>query len=322
MIAADSGLDESLARKVCEALPQQPLSTADSLLKDQVELIFHAVFGDRDAAVVLAESLAHSADNQELSPASASAQLVASLALRITDPRESDTSKLERFYDRSLASSMYEAAIRTSARIGSIKYDDGAVDLARFWGARASELVARTDAQRLSTDYLTLQIDLALARGDIRSARQLIDNARHYCPIYAAPRWSRSYLVYRLRVTQHEGESAGPTQDIECLLEWHNRAKHLGRHDDDMEVLWTALWRLGKRIEASSLLREYLFSARRERRSPSFVLRSRTREDPVWNEFFRNKAILREDPRVAIHSVGVHHQPMRSGSVHSAVEGR
>ena len=113
MIAADSLLDEALARRVYDTMPRQPLSTAESLLKDQVELIFHSVFGDRDIAVVLADSLALFADTQDLSPASVSAQLTAALALRIVDGKMSDTSRLERLFHRCLASSMYEAAIRT-----------------------------------------------------------------------------------------------------------------------------------------------------------------------------------------------------------------
>jgi DNA-binding SARP family transcriptional activator len=293
MIVADSLLDEALARKVYDTMPRQPLSTAESLLKDQVELIFHAVFGDRDIAVVLADSLALFADTQDLSPASFSAQLTAALALRIVDGKTSDTSRLERLFHRCLASSMYEAAIRTSSRIGSIKLEDGVIESARFWSQRTSELVAQSGTQRLCTDYLTLQIDLALERGDLLFAQELIDRAPHHCPLYASPRWSREYLVYRLRVAQHRGDPTTASRDVECLMEWHNRAKHLGRHDDDMEVLWTAFWRVGKRAEASSLLRDYLLNSRRERRAISFMLLTRTREDPIWSE------VARDDPLAA-----------------------
>ena len=93
---------------------------------------------------------------------------------------------------------------------------------------------------------------------------------------------AKSYLVYRLRVAQHRGDPTTASRDVECLIEWHDRAKHLGRHDDDMQVLWTAFWRVGKRAEASSLLRDYLLNARRERRPISSMLLSRTKEDPIW----------------------------------------
>ena len=64
-------------------------------------------------------------------------------------------------------------------------------------------------------------------------------------------------------------------------------------NDDDMEVLWTALWRMGRRSEASSMLRHYLVNARREQRDASFMLKSRTREDPVWEELGRTNASMR-----------------------------
>jgi hypothetical protein len=287
MIAADSLLDEALARTVYETMPRQPASNAESLLKDQVELIFHSVFGDRKIALRLAEALSLRAEKVELSPASVSAQLTASLALRIVDGKVLDTSRLERLFDRCLASSMYEAAIRTASRIGSIQFDCGALDLARYWCERTTELVTRSGVGRLSADYQTLQIDLALEDNDIASAQRLIDNAPVRCPIYGSPRFSNEYLVYRVRIAQRRCASASSEEYLESLMEWHARAKHLGRHDDSMEVLWTALWRAGKRDEASGLLREYLSNARRERRAFSPVLRRRMNEDPIWRELPR-----------------------------------
>jgi hypothetical protein len=284
IIAADNMLDEVLAKKVYDALPRRALSTAESLLKDQVELIFHAVFGDREVAITLAESLILTAEKQELSHAAVSAQLTAALALRIVDYKALDISRLERLFDKCLASSMYEAALRTSTRIGSFVYDEGAIDLALLWSERASALVARTGVQRLIPDYLTLQIDLALERADVLLAQRLLDSAPHTCPLYAARRFSHAYFVYQLRVAQHGSAAPTSNQDIQRLMEWHDRTKHLGRHDDAMQVLWSSLWRAGNYAEASSLLRDYLFYARRERRKVSHMLLTRTSEDPIWSE--------------------------------------
>jgi hypothetical protein len=298
MIAADNLLDETLARQVYDAMPGQPLSTAESLLKGQVDLIFHTVFGDREAALLLAESLSQLADSQEPSPASVSAQLSASLALRIVGSAPIDTRRLERLFDRCVACSMFDAATRTSARIGSFKYEDGAVESAQLWCERTSNLVAQTRAERLCADHITLQIDLALERGDLRSAQRLVDSAPSQCPMYKSPRYSREYLVYRLRVAQHRGDSPGSGEDVERLVEWHKRAKRLGRQDDCMQVLWTAFWSVGRRAEASSLLRDYLLNARKERRAASHMLRTRTCEDPIWRELAAScvhPAIARRD---------------------------
>jgi hypothetical protein len=195
---------------------------------------------------------------------------------------------------------MYEAAIRTSCRIGSIYCEDGEFDLARYWCERASVLIHQIGVQRLSCDYLTLQIDLALESGDLASAQRVVDSAMHVCPLYTAPRWSKEYLVYRLRVAQHDSDQPVPQGDLECLLEWHQRAKHLGRHDDNMEVIWTAFWRRGMRAEASSILRDYLCNSRRERRTVNFMLYSRTQEDPIWEELLGQGVGSRHDHRTLI----------------------
>jgi hypothetical protein len=68
------------------------------------------------------------------------------------------------------------------------------------------------------------------------------------------------------------------------LLDWHDIAKRFGRHDDHMEVLWSALSEAGRRAEASSTLSEYVLHSRRESRPCIYALRMRTAADPFWAE--------------------------------------
>jgi DNA-binding SARP family transcriptional activator len=285
MITADSLFDESLAQVVYATMPRQPKLFMATLLRDQIELIYHTVFGNRDVAMHLAGSVDGLAAKHDLSPASLSAQLTAAIAYRMLDSRPSDTTSLERLYERCLSASMHDAAVRVSVRIGNIHFEDGALALARFWCDRASALIERSGIQRFGGDYIALQIDLALERHDFSAAQTFVDMAPLHLPVLASPRASRELLVYQVRVELHSSERAKASSSrIACLMEWHNRAKHFGRHDDNMQVLWTALWRSERRAEASALLRDYLLNTRRERRACSFVLRSRTAEDPIWRE--------------------------------------
>jgi DNA-binding SARP family transcriptional activator len=284
MVTADQLFDAALACSVYVAMPKPTQSLAATLLKDQVELIYHSDFGVRDEAVRIAKRLNVSLDKVELSPASISAQLAASLALHIVDSEGPDTGNLERLFGRCLAASMNNAAVRISIKIASIHFDFGEVDSASLWCDRATQLIARSGIKRLGGDYLTLRIDLAVERGDIATAQTLIDIAPQHFPAFATPRASREYLVYRTFVDQSSEGRPTSSSDIERLADGHDRAKHFGRHDDHMQVFWTALWRAGRRAEASRLLREYLLVARRERRPANFRLRSRTAEDPIWEE--------------------------------------
>src|SRR5206468_912935 len=136
----------------------------------------------------------------------------------------------ERVFERCMAASMNDAAVRMSVKIGSIHFDLGALDTASSWCERATQLIARSGIERLGSDYLTLRIDLALERGDVQTAQELIDVAPQHFPAFSSPRTQREYQVYRVNVDQHHSDRTTSLSGIEQLLEWHSRAKHLGRH--------------------------------------------------------------------------------------------
>jgi hypothetical protein len=131
---------------------------------------------------------------------------------------------------------------------------------------------------------LTLRVDLALGQGDLALARQLIEDAPRQFPMYGSPKWSNAYAMYRTRVQQYENPGPLPESTLRMLLDWHQAAKCFGRHDDHMEVVWTALVAAGRRDEASTALSEYVLVSRREIRPCIFALRSRTASDPLWHE--------------------------------------
>jgi hypothetical protein len=287
MVAADHLFDETLARSVYAAMPKETKSFAATLLRNQVEVIYHTDFGVRDEALRLAKQLDTLLDDVELSPASIAAQMTASLALHIVDSQRTKTTNLERLFERCLAASMTDAAVRISVKMGCMHFDFGELDKAVYWCDRAAEQIERSGIKRLGADYLTLRIDLALEHGDLPTAQKLIDSAPQHFAVSSSPRARREYLVYRTLIDQNRESGTTAPSDIQRLLEWHDRAKHLGRHDDHMQVLWTALWRAGRRAEASKLMREYLLLSRREQRPANFRLQSRTKADPIWEELGR-----------------------------------
>jgi tetratricopeptide (TPR) repeat protein len=282
IVTADSLLSESLAREALDAVQQTARSLPLNASGLEVKVIYHATFGNIDHAIELADLLHAAAAQQEFSPASVVSHLTAALAHRIADVRPLETALFEHLYERSMSASMIGIAIRVAARFGSMLHEDGQIQDAINWCARATELIERTGIQRLSTDYLTLRIDLALLEGDIALARRLVDLAPVHFPMYASPKWANAYHSYQIRVEQFEGHRSLPPDRLNRMLDWHQAASHLGRYDDHMAVLWTALQAAGRADEASEMLLSYIQQRRRERRACIFLLRSSTAADPAW----------------------------------------
>ena len=284
VVTADNMLSEPLAREAIEAVPDNLQTNNTIALGLQTRTIYHAIFGDRRTAIELADLLLAIGETQELSHSLITSYLTATLAIRVVDSRELDISLLPALYDRCIAAGMLGAAIRIAGRLGSMQHEDGNLVEARNWCNRTTELVSRTSAQRVSTDYLTLRIDLALADGQLALARQLIAEAPAHFPMYGSPKWRNAYIVYRTRVEQYESCKPIAAERLKELVHWHESAKRFGRHDDHMEVLWSALTHAGQREQASATLREYVMHSRRESRPCIHTLRTRTATDPFWSE--------------------------------------
>jgi hypothetical protein len=283
MITADSLFDEHLARKAHLALPRRLHTLSAELLRDQVEAIYHASYGDLDVAASIAHRLETVACKLDLSPITIAGQITATLANHIAGRLPASTDNLEQLFQRCLSASMHDAAMRTSVRIGSISFDAGLVDTASYWFKRATQLIAEGGIERPGGDYWSLQLDLALEHGDFAIARSAIDIMPQQTPVNSSARAAREYLVYRVYVELSAGGMASEA-DIQRLINWHQRVKHLGRHDDHMQVVWMALWRSGRCTEASDLLRDYMLISRRERRPYGPAFRSRTAADEIWTE--------------------------------------
>jgi hypothetical protein len=306
VLTADLLIDADLAREAMEAVPETPLSISSALLAYQVRAIYHAVFGDRDAAVQYSERLQALATSQELSALSVSALLTAELARRMTGPTPMSLDVLRTLYDKCKSASMYDAALKVGSRIGSILMEGGSTDDAVRWRTCGDALVKQGELKRQVADYVTLKIDCALLNGEHQLARTLLEDVPARCPMYASPKWRMEYLAYRVRVHEHDIRFEQCEELLEAMLAWHMRVRHLGRHDDFMLALWMLLRRHEREKDASRLLGEYIECHRRERLPCSHILRVRTATDPAWRSarFASNgalaQAVKAPTPRLTI----------------------
>jgi hypothetical protein len=162
-------------------------------------------------------------------------------------------------------------------------FDDGRHDEARRWCRSSSEVATRIPLEAWAADYPCAEIDLALLDGRYDRAEDYLQLLCSIIPERAGPRMRRETLVYKTRVDQFCGR--GTTEAaLSELLAFHSLGSTFGRHDDNVEVLWVGLMERGYAFQASAMLSEYLLTSRRELRRCNYWLRTRTAEDPSWND--------------------------------------
>jgi hypothetical protein len=283
MIAADNSVDEALASEVyLTNIGLIPDDIAARLARHQTSLIFHSIFGERPDARHHIEELEGLARGCKCSWASVTSLLNAQFARRIVDRCPTDYAAIEQCFEACRAARMDSLALRVCSQLATGRLEDGDLDEARRWGATARQLASQLQCARLPGDYITSQVDLALLSGQYEAAETLLRGMPHAAPVTASPRVSKEFLVYQLRVAQMSGQCLPSEQELTALVQWHERARHHGRHDDHMEILWVALNTVQQPERASELLAEYLNFTRRELRPANYLLRMRTAADKAW----------------------------------------
>ena len=278
---ADASADLALAEEVIHSILSIELPHHERGEYDQALLIYHTVFGDKNEALVVAHRALFRMVPRTRRWLHITAQMNASLALRVADPSDAAVELLSACYEnvRSIGATAW--CIRAASRIANFALDNGDIALARRWLARATFHATDSDSGRYPVDYLSAQAEMAIIGAKFAEARKWIGAMRINSPVYRAPRFRMELLSYSLRLAQHENS---PHDDaaIDELLDWHLRARSFARHDDAMNALWFGLTQQGRGALASDLLQEYVLDYRREASKPSHVLRSRSSGDPAW----------------------------------------
>ena len=288
IVSADATADRLLAVAVIREVESLSLgNSADIAYHAQARMIFHTVFGDAEEALALAHAAIAASREHSYSWFHMRGLLNATLALQIVGDAQEALHHLERCYPLACVAGMQSSSILIASRLASFALDDGDIESAVIWSGRATERASELSDGRLPSDYLSVKADLAFVTGDTQSARTFVAAMQENAHQYEAPRYRVTRLAYRQRL-----DSGGGTLSDEALhelLEWHHAAKAFGRHDDDMEAVWTCLRDRGEASAASELLRDYLFIHRREVRAPRYMLKALTAGDPVWTAYNAGK---------------------------------
>lgn len=283
IITADLELDPKLASYAVEGskriVPESPTS---HLLHLHVSLIYHTIFGDRDRALQLADELEQHIKHTELSWYNLISRRNCAFARQLAGFSPSDYDSLERGYAQALDASMNLAAFGFAAYLASMLIDDEDLSGAQGWMKVCEDLAKSFGDSDLPSDYLGAQIDLSLLQGNAKKAHRYLRIVQDHWSRFRPRRMQNESRIYRLRVQQHCAPAATTDAELADLIAYHEIGKRLTRHDDHMEVLWTALNAAGESQRASTLLSEYLLQHRRERRPSRYFLRHRTKCDPAW----------------------------------------
>ena len=262
-------------------------------------MIFHAVFGDRDMAV-RPRRIARSACRQpgafaRLSLSSAHGR---ASAYESSTARRQTPARLERLFDDAWLHRCMRPRYERSCRIGSIKCEDGAIESARFWSQRDIRAgranLARSDFAPTTSRFRSISRS---SEEIFSSAQELIDTCSASLPVVCvaameqsissvsiargSASWRCDHFQPRRRAPNGVAQSR---QSISAVMT--TTCRYFGR-------------RFGVWASAPKPLRycATIFSmSRRERRAISFMLLSRTKEDPIWKEIARDEASFAAAP--------------------------
>ena len=284
LMAAEGDLDRDLAvyaiTRCATVVPEDAMS---ELLLNHVSLIYHTIFGSANEALAIADAIETQARQLEISWYSLVSQLNCAFARQLAGVADSDYSRLERGFAQAVDASMHSIALTFSGYLTSSLLDDGDLAAAKKWLKRSEALAESFDELDLMPDFLGAEVDISLLDGNLKRAMRFMDLMERCAFRYQSVRQRNELLIYRLRVQRYRGDYSSASARMEELLRFHMLGRSFTRHDDHMEVLWTALNDAGKPEQASSLLSDYLAHYRRERRPCRYFLRQSTARDPVWD---------------------------------------
>jgi len=285
MVGADHCFDPAAAKAAFAQL--RNLRTSDPyarLSRLSTCLIYHTVFGERSDALACIDQIEQETQNTERSWERIAAAKSCHIAQRVVAAGPLASDWLANAFQECRETGVRRTALSIAGLLSVTQFDDGCIDESLRWGAIAEDIARHLATDESGIDFVVAQIDLALNAGDLRRAYAFLKRLATIVPRRApGPRVRREMLVYKVRVDQFAGRVT-PVEDIKELLCLHERGSRLGRHDDNVEVLYVALLERGEAARASDMLREYLTEERRELRRCNYWLRTRTAGDDVWSD--------------------------------------
>lgn len=285
LIAADTSLDERLARSTYESvLPHLEACAPDYFPRQRVETVFQTVFGDRDRALCGIRALLDRYPVPSIETVGRRRNIGYAL-IRL--------GQLDLAWDVILADYAFMISKRIPSEttyrmilLSDLAIRKGELKEAQMWVDRLGIMVAADPsyATAIQGGYYSSAAELALANQNWDEAEALVGQAHQVYPAIVAARFSAIALSIRLRAQLRRDGRPSSHDLLPTLHGFYARGKHLGMQDEIVEALWLAETVAGRTSDASRLLLEYLAVYRREAGPTHWPLWSTTKLDPAWEE--------------------------------------
>lgn len=300
LIAADMNLDSRLAASTLIHLgPALSHLDINDPLRLRAELIHDTVFGDQVRARVSARRLLASHPVPALAQAAVGARRNASFALSRMGLRDCALPILLDDYKFMASHHVTSEATYSLLLLADNLLCDGDIEGASFRLREAAPFVSGLPTHRLlQAAYHSAASNVALLEGRLEEAEELVTASRNRGAVIGQ-RYRAIDLALKLKIRAARMRLFNEDSESLELRELYERGAHLGGQDTVVEAIW-----LAEGSCESTILRDYLFSRRREMTAPEVSLRHSTRQDRCWARYDHelgtatetNKAQLSAEP--------------------------
>jgi DNA-binding SARP family transcriptional activator/tetratricopeptide (TPR) repeat protein len=227
-------------------------------------LIFETVFGSPDKAVELAVLALRLAENQAYSTTRMQMEINAVLALYRCGEVRRAIEYGESLYSFARDRHAWSMCTSCACAVAEAYWCLNELTDAELWLERTRDSINRSLGPDRAFQPLSLSIEIALARGEIAEASDMISKAEEAFPRLRGHRMALSCQAAKLRVKMHSTRLP-TTMEVEALLEGYRRHRNFGGHDLVADTLVAALVKTDRISEAERIRTEYLTTYRRDR---------------------------------------------------------
>jgi len=272
--AADIGL--VIASDACSAEYASRLFRALKLTNEEqyesnracrVAILFHTLFGDMNAAALMAGKLTAQAQKEQPSAMTFQDALRAGFALRIVSKGREHLDALMLAYDLATAIEAPLRALSAAWQLAQSYLELGEKDAAECWVTQARGLVTQIDVPIEANFANALFCRFEIEYGNRGQAQAFLEQYLVGLPRIPSIKAAAYSLSLSIAVRLLEPTWVPTDELLATMLARHQIVRKFGTCDYLTSVSSEALFRAGARSEAAALIDEYLSNHRREVRS-------------------------------------------------------
>jgi hypothetical protein len=259
ILAEDRG-DEDLANRALARVQDLAPNNIELL---SARLIRETVFGSSDAALALAEELRKLSTQARETWTRTRALHNAGIAFFRCGNISRGIECLEEVFALAHRTRDWGECTKHATALAAHYWGMGDLPTSELWLDRAEASSLRSANHTGRPEITSLQITLALDKGNVDTAKKLLDDVEERYPRTVDDRIGLERLAYRLRIGIALGQMPADNE-VEQLVSGHLARRHLGLQDVVADATIRVLVSVGRGEEAKVIRDEYIFRYRRD----------------------------------------------------------